>query len=82
MQRARSQPGWNPVAATRQQLRQPLYGTPWEEAFPAHVAVLAALAGGKAGEAYAQLITSVQPFIKVLPTHSSISCHLCHQQHY
>ncbi len=74
MQKARSQPGWNPSAATRQQLRPPLFGTPWEEALPAHVAALAALVEGKAGEAYAQLITSVQPFIKARP---SSSCHPC-----
>ena len=63
-QKAQSQPGWNPAAAARAQLRQ-LAGSPWEEAFPAHVATLAALAVDKPGEAYTQLIASVQPFIKV-----------------
>lgn len=66
-QRARSQPGWSPTAVSRQQLRQPLYGTPWEDVLPAHVAALAALAEGKAGDAYGHLITCVQPFIKVRP---------------
>ena len=65
-QRAQSQPGWNPVTATRAQLRQ-LGGTPWEEAFPVHVATLAALAADRPGDAYVQLIASVQPFIKVCP---------------
>ena len=64
MQRARSQSGWNPAATVRQQLRQSLSGTPWEELFPAHVAALFALLERKAGEAYTHIVASVQPFIK------------------
>lgn len=64
MQRARSQPSWNPAATVRQQLRQSLSGTPWEELFPAHVAALWAVLERKAGEAYTHIVASVQPFIK------------------
>ena len=67
LQRARAQPGWNAAAVARQGLQRPLYGTPWEEMLPAHVAALAAIADGRAGDAYQQLIASVQPFIKVSP---------------
>ncbi|KAK9902673.1 hypothetical protein WJX75_002119 [Coccomyxa subellipsoidea] len=63
-EKARSQPSWNPAATVRQQLRQSLSGTPWEELFPALVAALAALLERKPGEAYTHLVASVQPFIK------------------
>lgn len=42
-------------------------GTLWEDILAQHCAALGALAGGKPADAYSQLVSYTQPFLKVRP---------------
>ena len=71
VQRSRAGPGWDISGLVREELRkQGLRGTLWEDILAQHCTALGALGAGKPADAYAQLVSYTQPFLKARPPKS------------